>query len=482
MKKIILLVSLLSLLNTVKVQAKVYYSDYSEYKQTMEKMEETDLLKVKTETKYLLFKEKRIEKLYPDYMEIKDMIKTDEKELVTSDWLDEKPEELPNRKIIEQKLYEYQNMKKIRYIKINKFKNIKSTFDVAEIQIYSKDNQIDYDIISNISNISILKDNNLEKFISFSKNDEILIDLNDGVDIYDLKIMFNLHTDSNTDVEISIELLGEEENVYAKTTLVSSLKITDTNYCSILLNKDHFRIYNPVYEEPVLSQDKVLAIKFRLVKEVTKYKTEDLYTKYYYINREYLDDYYVEAFDDYQLDFDTKKEFYYAKTRDMVEIKDILFIDNYDTKLEEFIINKSIDDIKITSDINYYRNGKYTVNFILPFKTIEKEVIVNINENYLNALKKQNEYLTELEQNNKKLFMINSKLNTELKEVLEDKDEQINSIRNEVIKYKYENDNLKIKKQDLEETKNDNNYQKPLVLASIFLLAFITFFLRNKSA
>ena len=42
------------------------------------------------------------------------MTKTNETKVEVSDWLDEKPNELIGRNIIEKGLYEYQNMKKIK--------------------------------------------------------------------------------------------------------------------------------------------------------------------------------------------------------------------------------------------------------------------------------------------------------------------------------------------------------------------------------
>lgn len=440
MKKLFLLFFGLTL--TVNVQAKTYYSKYTEFKESDIKIEESDIVKTKTEDKYLIYKENKIEAFYPSYMEIEDMTKTNETKIEVSDWLDEKPNELIGRNIIEKGLYEYQNMKKIKYIKINNKK-----ISISELNILNGSKKIEYEI-----------------------KEGIIIELKEEIDINDLKIELHI---KNTETPYKLELYGEEfKNVYAY-ALNNSLEYID---------KEYFELESPLYEEKVLSETEIKKNKFNIVNLVTKYKTEDLYIKYEKIEREYLEDYFLEPIEGYKLDLDTKKEFYYIRTRDKVEIKDNLIIDNYNTKLEDFIISTTVDNIKITSNMNYHKNGEYDINFILPFKTVKEKLKVNILENYTKALQVQNNYLKQLEIENNKLIISNNKLNTEIKEILQNKDKSINEVNNKIIECRYELQELKSNKQELgEELIDEKDYKILIIIPIILILLLILFFLRKKS-
>jgi len=481
MKKIILFI-ILSLL-TINVNAKTYYSDYSEYKLVDEKVEKSDVVDVKIEEKYLIYKENKTEAFYPGYMEIEDMVKTEETKIVSSSWLDEKPNELIGRNIIEKQFYEYQNMKKIRYLKFEDLINSKSDFDFAELIVINGLEQIDYDIKSSNPTITNMKDGNLETYSTLSKDDEIIIDLKQDIDINNLKLGIHVHIDYTSDIYFTMELYGEEfENVYAKRKIYSPVNVNEFSYPMYLIDKDHFNLENPLYDEKQISETKIRKTDFNIVNQITKYKTEDLYIKYEKIDKEYLDDYYLEPIEGYKLDLDSKKEFYYVRIRDKVEISDELIIRNYDTKLEEFIIFTTINAIKITSNMNYYKNGTYDINFILPFKTIKEKLIVDISENYIKALEVQNNYLKALEQENKNLVINNNKLNVEIKEILQNKDKSVNEANDKIIECKYELDEFKKNKQDFgEEITQEKNYAILIIIPAILGLILILLYLRKKS-
>ena len=225
MKKIILIIILL--LSTIKVEAKTYYSNYSDYQLVDQKLEESDTLKLKIEEKYLIYKETKTEAFYPSYTKIENMNKTSETKIVVSDWLDEKPEELKDRKVIKQELYEYQDLKKIRFIII---KNIDNNFYFNEIRIFNKAIRLDYKVLETETN-------------------EILIDLGENVEIDDLAMMYYVHIDKNTTINFDIKLLGEEKNnIYAKTNILSHLSTNNGNNFSYLVDVDHFKLVEPLYD------------------------------------------------------------------------------------------------------------------------------------------------------------------------------------------------------------------------------------------
>lgn len=475
MKKIILFLFCLFLFN--KVEAKIYYSDYSAFVQTENLLEESDLVKVKTEDRYLLFKETTKEIFYPSNMEVEDMEKTNEIKIDKSDWLKEKPEAKENRKIIEKEIYEYKDLKKIRYIKVNNIINS----SVSEIAIYEKANRILYDAkTTSQTNVDVINNRNTKDYVTLKADDEIIIDLKKEIDINDLNILFSVYTPNQDYLYFTINLLGNEnEEVYAFKQTKSALENDYGSYYSV---SSHFRLKNPVYEEAKLSEEKPLENKFRQISQIVGYRYEDTYTKYIKKEKEYLNDYYLDSIDGYEIDINSKKEFYYQKWRDKVEIADKLVIDNYSTKLESFILNKTTDNIKITSNINYYKNGEYDISFILPFRTIKSKVIVDIKENYLKTIKYQNEYLKELESDNKHLTIANNTLTANLKEALKEKEQIIEDTSNQLIKYSSKIEALKENKIAFQDNASkENNIVKYVLLGVIVILIVCTILLRKKS-
>ena len=477
MKKIILFIFIL--FNAIIVNAKTYYGPYSEYKQVDKLEEESDILDFKVEKKYLIYKENITTAYYPSYMEITDMDKTDETKSEVSDWLDDKPQELVGRNIIEGYVYEYQDLKDVRYLKLTGLKINDGLFGLKELKITNNGYKVDYEIMTKLDGIEKIKDNNLNNYALFPEESEVWIDFKENIDIKNLLMTFHIHTTYETPIYFTMELLGEEcENVYVKRNVYmypstfSPVVPVDSNFFNLLVN--------PLYKDKQISEEYVRKTDLNLVSKVKKYKTEDLYIKYEKKEREYLEDYYLEALDGYKLDLESEKEFYYARKRDKVEINDYLIINKNDMKLEDLILFTTTPNIRITSNMSYCVNGKYDINFILPFKTIKEKLTVDIKENYINTLNTQNKYLKELELENNKLVISNNKLNTQIKEILKNKDELVNESNDKILACKYELEKLKENKIVLEED-DKNNLKVPIIISSALGLVSIIFFLRKKS-
>lgn len=479
MKKIMLF--LIILMVVLNVEAKTYYGKYSEYKETLEKYEKSDIIDFKVEEKYLLYKENKTVAFYPSYMEIEDMSKTGETKIEVSNWLDERPNELIGRNIITKELYEYQNIKKIKYLKIDNLINDKGIFQFAELIIMNGSEKIDYNIKTKIEDIEKIKDADLTTYVELSNDVEIIIELSEEVFINDLKMGFHVHILEDAEIYYNIGFYGEElENQYAYKHTHSSVNVNNDNNAFYYITSASFKVDNPLYEEKKLSEEKIEKNKFNIVNLVTKYKTEDLYIKYEKIEREYLDDYYIEEIDGYKKDLESKKEFYYVRTRDKVEILDNLIINDYNMKLEDLIIFTTVDDIKITSNMDYYKNGKYDINFVLPFKTVKEKVVVDIKENYIKALEVQNNYLKKLEEENNKLIINNNKLHTEIKEILKEKDNSVNETNEKLIECKYELERQEPLK-DLEVLESKKDYKILIIISIILGLLILCFYLKKKS-
>ena len=201
------------------------------------------------------------------------MVKTEETKIVTSSWLDEKPNELVGRNIVEKQFYEYQNMKKIRYLKLSDLINSKDNLHFTELTIFNKTKKLDYEVKSDIDGIKKIKDSDLTNYATLNKNDEIIIDLKEDVDITDLAMMYHFHITTTSDIYFTMSLYGEEfENVYAKRTIYSPVNINHFEYPSYLIDEDHFNLENPLYEEKQISETKIRKTNFNIVNEITKYK------------------------------------------------------------------------------------------------------------------------------------------------------------------------------------------------------------------
>ena len=121
-------------------------------------------------------------------------------------------------------------------------------------------------------------------------------------------------------------------------------------------------------------------------------------------------------------------------------IDDYLVFTDYNKKLEDLILETTVNDIKIDTNFNINKNGKYHVKFILPFMSIEKVVTVDILQNEINE--------------------INDKL-LETKKQLKEKKDLLNSYKEQLTKLKQE---LEKSKENKEEEKIKEYEAKILVL------------------
>ena len=166
MKKIF--VFLFSFFITLNVNAKTYYSEYSDFKIVDKMPEKSDIVDLQIEKKYLIYKENKTTAFYPSYMNIDNMNKTSETKIEESSWLDNKPSEMKGRQIISKRFYEYQNMKKIKYIKLNNLVGTNTKVALSEILLLNDKDKIDCEIKINNKKIDALKDKNINTY-SFIK-------------------------------------------------------------------------------------------------------------------------------------------------------------------------------------------------------------------------------------------------------------------------------------------------------------------------
>lgn len=173
--------------------------------------------------------------------------------------------------------------------------------------------------------------------------------------------------------------------------------------------------YGRIVERKDVCDDKECFIKH------VEYRYKDKYYYHYSNKRQYKDDYYV-YLDGYIRDEKDYKDFYRYRTRDKLEITDKIVITKKDEKLEDFITSNM--DYKIVGEINYTRNGIYSIEIENYFVKVPITVTVlledNIKNYYTNLLFLKEENIVEIE---KQIKITENKL----LEMNQEKEELINN-------------------------------------------------------
>ena len=165
--------------------------------------------------------------------------------------------------------------------------------------------------------------------------------------------------------------------------------------------------------------------------------------------------------------------------------EDEIIIDKKDINLKDYITFSSIpkEEIKITSNIDLNLNGTYKVNYILPFKTVVKDAIVDLKENYISLINKQNDYIKYLkDEADKSVYKVDKK-NQEIKEILISSSKEKNEINEKYISCQIELKNLKDVKENFKvETKKETNnfWDLVIILLTIFFIMTIIVEIKRK--
>ena len=455
MKKIFTFLCLLLIPNIV--QAQVYYSKYSDFSDySLNYIESTDTVSVE---KKLFYKE-YIETSRYEYLSYSsDGTKTGNRIVEETGWLKEKPKEYDE--LIECNGYAFFQYRNETYISII---NKNESFEIKNFRIYDK--YTDETIV-------------LIGSFPFSNKDKLTIQVNGNFNFSNLSFYFEI--DNKDSKMIEFDMLKENEydmfdlgGVFY--TFSSNDKVVkeyifpefeDTNYFSS----------NPAY---TICGDEIYG---ELIQIDKWYKSIQTLYEYIIVDKEYLGTYSDGITSLYMIDYNNPVYMYRYRIRDIVEIKDILFIDDKNTRLEDFIIYTTTEDIKITSDINYSLNGKYTVNYILPFTTVKKEVTVNIDENIINLLKTQNEYIKDLEEKViDAVYKVDNK-NLELKEALQNSGGNEKDLIDRLSVCEYDLKELSNNKKDL--TGVGKIYKQsisPIIVSIFFLILLLIMYICQKKS
>lgn len=397
MKKIIFIILLFILIP--KVNASTYYSDYvvdNDY--ISDFITETDQIKIDLEKEvYQYYKEN----IRYEYLEDSSYEKTGNSKDIMTPWVDDinlidasKPYDT-EYKYYHPKTKEYQhlifknngNQEKIKYIKIYDMKKNVIEFNMENITLYHGDRYIF--VINNLD----------MAFVT-------------------LELEFE-----NSSSEIDMEIyLSEDKDILNNGQFID---IIDTN--KVYINDfTKYDISNG--NEMVLEHTRFLPSN--IIYYITYYRNNYKLYEYKIIDKEYIEEYGDNSNDEYLVDINKTKKLYKYKRRDKVTIKDDLNIDSKDIKLTDFIEFSSIDlnNIKITSNVNYNKNGIYEINYLLPFKTVTKEIKVNIESNYIDLINEQRNYINDLSNSTMESNYAVDKKNLEIKETILEEENKVNEL------------------------------------------------------
>lgn len=479
--------------------AETIYSEYSDFSDwNKEKVDSSDLVNVEVDRRYKYYHEEKEGDYYIEGQNISKypLIDRNNTKEVTGDWQDERGEVLPNQKVEEKTTYKYSKPAPIRYIVISNAYGSNENLRISEIVIYGNGSKVNYSVSCpqcSINFESYVKNQVVAENLSHVANGgTITIDLNDYYDYKKVKILFYIYDvgDRIKEYKISFkrELNGED---YCTFSFYEDFQSELNRMYLVQYNYENMSPGKITYQD-VIESDTKLENDYEEV-EIKKYKITNLYYYYYLSNKEYND---TET-DYYNIKDETQYEDYYrSQTRDKVVLKDDIIINSYEDDLNNYIIDSSVD-VTVEHNIDFHKNGTYIVKYITPFKTIEKEVTVDIMENKYNEsieelnkykedvnklnelvtkyknegnIELYNQYVEELNNYNIEIEKLNSKI-IEYESKLKLKEEEKNRLKKE-----YENEIINLKAQEdkceevVEEKDNSSIY---FTLGFLFLIVFI---------
>lgn len=477
MKRFLLIIILF--LSFINVEAKTYYSPYTDYSDFQEeKIEESDIVSVKKERRYKFYQINKVigkylplgktSRLYPEIDE------TDFYQTEFSNWLPHKPAYEINRVIETKKGYSYRDLIKTKYLQFYDLQGGNGLV-ISELEIFNKDNKIDYQVIDqNQDFINRLKDGNYYDNSNLIANgSKIIIDLQGEYELDDLTVKIYLYDETDTQKNIKIYYTGSEKfanDIVASLSYIHCFTYSDVNEIEpfIYTSKDLYK-YSSKYTSKIYSLEYPLEKEGRKITKETLYRYNDIVYRHYRNDKTYLDGYYLKS-DGFIKDTSQFKDFYSYRIRDKVVLDDNLIFKDKKRTIKDLVLETTTDDIKIESDFDINKNGKYQIKFILPFKSITKTATVDILKNNLNELNsKLNSVEEELKENkdeyNKKVDEI-KKLQDVIKNLKDNDvdDEKLNKYRKQLKDLKNDVDGIVTKINNLEKKKKGyNNELKKIV-------------------
>ena len=467
MKKIFL--SVLLFLCFINVQAKDYYSSYSAYSDwSTNEIESSDIVSVEKSIRYKYYHEDIEGNYYLEDEQDSRYNLKDENKYYYSDYSEYsklKPEEKKNRVIESVEGYEYSDALKVNRIMINDTHGGANKLYITEIRVLdSNNNDINYDVITcegcNDQFTNYIHNGIIDERNSYVDNRGfIVLELENEYyfDEITIKVYMYDNTNEYKSYYITLGSLREYHLRYSYYSEFNSNEIKEEiyNYTNMIQNIE--------WDNPKISLSEVIPNLHTKVDKIPLYHYKDKYIYYYNSNKIYSD-YLTKPTAYYNKQSEDSIYLYRYKTRDKISIQDnIVIIDSKDS-IDNYY--KSTVPVKIEGNIDLNKNGEYHISFITPFKTIEKDIIVNIENNNI-----KEEYEKVLEENNNLktkydnlVSDYNDKMNS-IEEMKSNNDSQknielYNNMIEEINKYKIKNNELNTEIMNYKEIVSNKDKEK----------------------
>lgn len=442
MKKILWLIFLLVL--GVKVEAKeVYYSDYSNFSEfQQEEVINSDIVEVEKEERYLWYKEIQEEQDYQLY-NLEDSFSDDCYFTEYSNWQNEKIDN-PGYVYDERNVYQYKKAKSVRYIHLYNLQGSYGAFRMTELTIKVNNKEIDYKYTCEgcLSGFDDYINNGIydENKSYINNGGSLIIDLGKQYPLNQIEVIFYIFDLGPSDKLYTIGYSTDKKDIFIAQSYI--LNFADEYWDNALKVVKKITDLNISLQEWTTSEtsyeidDDASIVDTKVTKQ---YRYQEKWCKVYQKKKEYYQEYSNKAIDDYiYRDEESKKTFYRYRTRDKLEI-DVYDITDENFDLNNFIVT-STDEVEITNNIDWNKNGIYDITFTLNDLIVTKSVNLNIDSNTIDELEKEililEQQISNLEEDLKKqkkyyeeqLEKLEEKLNNCqldnncLKEILEEKE------------------------------------------------------------
>ncbi|HPF83375.1 MAG TPA: hypothetical protein PLV83_04355 [Bacilli bacterium] len=435
MKKLIFFLSLL--LFSFRVNAMEYYSNYGEFSDYQKDVVVKDDLTLVEKTKmYQLYKEN----ISYEYLENSLFKETGNTKVEKTNWVDDISLLEKDKEVEKCYEYSYNPIKEYNYIVFTNASD--ETFKISKLEFYdNKTNKVYY----------------THENVILNPNDVFHLDLDKKYSLDDTNLRINI-VGYNSSRHIKTKIyLAIDYDIFDYGNYLTTLE----GYDNVDYKIDDFRKYKNIFDTTKTINDCFNKLRTNISEYNTKYRNIINLKEHEIINKEYIDEYAKKDTDIYKIDSSKYIYLYRYKKRDKVIISDDIVINSNDKNLKDFILYSSIniDDIKIIDNIDYTKNGTYEVKYILPFKEVIKEVLVDIKDN-----EEELENIKDLKEEKLEVINTNNDLNNSINNDLNDKEETIKEIAEELMNSSYiiDKKNLEIKEVILEEEKNNNEIKEEL--------------------
>ncbi len=440
------------------VSAKTYYGDYGDFTSYSElEQKSNDVTLVETKKLYHAYKEKI------DYQYVEDQLhkETGDYPNIYSNWVKDKDLLDINYQIEQCNAYTYQPFKKLKYFYL---KNLDRNLHVNHIFAF------------NTKTDEVLIDNaNFDMYT----NDMFIFYIDKDYNLGDLEINISIKKQENAKANLAL-YMNNDSDPFSKKIFVNSL-IDDSSETNTTFFVHNFYDVEELYLNTTNTVYCDSEINGKIIDNYLAYRNNYLLKRQEFTTKIYEDLYLSEETEEFKIDYEDYKTYYRYRVRDKVVIKDDLIIDDKNINLKDFILESTVDNIDITSNLNPNINGTYNINFILPFKTVSTTVKVDIKDNYLYALKQQEQYIDYLLDAAKSATYSVDEKNLEIKENIISSTKEINLLKEEINNYKLKIKELEERKSfDEEKTLRKQSINFPIILVCLTIIFVMDKFVEKR--